>query len=116
MKSQSTGMATAAVASRVFSMPCRRLANRPGGTVLARGGAERGVALDLRRRLAEASLALLVALERLHELALAEVGPEGLRDVDLGVRELPEEEVAHAHLAARPDEEVGIGDALGGEL
>ena len=42
-------------------------------------------------------------------MALTEVGPECVADPDLGVGDLPEEEVRHPHLSARPDEEVGVG-------
>ena len=43
------------------------------------------------------------------QLRLAEIRPERRRDDKLRVRNLPEEEIAHAHLAARADEQIGIG-------
>ena len=55
------------------------------------------------------ALALLELRDRLEEVAGPEVGPEDGRHVDLGVRDLPEEVVRDAHLAARPDEEVRVG-------
>src|SRR5688572_23378890 len=45
----------------------------------------------------------------------AEIGPEGGGDEELGVRDLPEQEVGDARLTARPDEQVGVGDAVGVE-
>src|SRR5438309_4744353 len=72
--------------------------------------------LELSRGPPEATLALLEEVERLQVLTLAEVGPQRVRDVDLGVGELPEEEVAESHLAARPDEEIGIGNTGGGKV
>src|SRR5207247_106926 len=73
-------------------------------------------AFDLGGRAAEAALALLEEGERLEVVALAEVGPQGVGHVHLGVRELPEEEVAEAHLAAGADQEVGIRDAVRAEV
>src|SRR5439155_20878155 len=52
--------------------------------------------LELSRGPPEATLALLEEVERLQVLTLAEVGPQRVRDVDLGVGELPEEEVAES--------------------
>src|SRR5439155_1275276 len=72
--------------------------------------------LHLSGRPAEATLALLIESQRLEELALAEIRPERVGDVDLRVGDLPEEEVAEAHLAAGPDEQVGIRDARGAEV
>src|SRR5262245_6362937 len=64
-----------------------------------------------RRRLdaAVATVAFLIGDDGLEQMASPEIGPERLGDPDLGVCNLPEEEVADAHLAARPDEQVGIG-------
>src|SRR5262249_60100421 len=58
---------------------------------------------------AVAPLALLVVEDGLEEVLPPEVGPENVRDPDLGVRDLPQQEVRDPHLAARADEEVGIG-------
>src|SRR3954469_9538284 len=43
------------------------------------------------------------------QLASVEVGPELVREDELGVRELPEQEVRDALLSARSDEQIGIG-------
>ena len=61
------------------------------------------------RDAAVAALPLLELGDGLEEVARAEVGPEDRRHVDLGVGDLPEEVVRDAHLAARADEEVGVG-------
>src|SRR5207253_1978791 len=53
-------------------------------------------------------LALLIRKDRLEQVAAAEVGPERLGDVDLGVGDLPEQVVADAHLAARPNQQIWI--------
>src|SRR5689334_17011592 len=55
-----------------------------------------------RRRLDAAvpALALLIGDDGLEQIPPAEVGPEPLGDPDLGVRDLPQQEVADAHLAA----------------
>lgn len=52
----------------------------------------------------ETSLAFAVVDERLGEVVTAEIGPECGRDINFGVGELPEQEVAQAHLAAGADE------------
>ena len=66
---------------------------------------------DRRRRLdaAVAALALLVVEDRLEQVPAAEVGPQRVGDPDLGVGDLPEQEVADAHLAAGADQQIGIG-------
>src|SRR5258706_16221691 len=64
-----------------------------------------------RRRLdaAVAAVALLVGDDRLEQIAAAEIGPERFGDPDLRVRDLPQQEVADAHLAARADQQIRIG-------
>src|SRR5262245_8383359 len=64
----------------------------------------------------EAAFALLVVLERAEQLRLAEVRPQGLGHVQLGVGDLPQEEVGDAHFAAGADEQVGIRKAGGAEV
>ena len=64
---------------------------------------------ERRSSTAEAPAAVRVLGERSPELALSEVGPEGVDEDELGVGELPEEEVRDAELAGRPDEEIGLG-------
>src|SRR5271168_2281696 len=46
-------------------------------------------------------------------MVATEVGPERRGDVDFGIGELPEEEVAQAHFTAGADEEVGVGIVAG---
>ena len=58
---------------------------------------------ELGAREAEAALATLEVFDGEEELAVAEVRPEDLREVELRVRALPEEEIRDAALAARPD-------------
>src|SRR5581483_2565743 len=50
-----------------------------------------------------------VGEERLAELIGAEVGPQRLHEDELGVRQLPEQEVRDPKLAGCPDEQVGVG-------
>ena len=45
----------------------------------------------------------------------AEVGPEAVGDEDLGVGDLPEQEVRDALLARGADDEVGVGHVRGVE-
>src|SRR5262249_19662044 len=59
---------------------------------------------------AEPAPALGVLSERLPEVAAVEVWPELVDEHELGVGELPEHEVRHAQLPARPDQQVGIGE------
>src|SRR5437867_13246031 len=70
-----------------------------------------------RRRLdpAVAAVALLVRDNRVEQIAPAEIGPQRLGDPNLGVGDLPEEEVADAHLAARADQQIRIRLAGGVE-
>src|SRR5512145_3057187 len=109
------GIATTAVSSRVFSTgaPARSSAPLPPPRSVRD---PESLALDLRGDAAEASLPLLEEGERLEVLALAELRPHALADVDLGVGELPQEEVADAHLAAGADEQVRVGDAGGAQV
>src|SRR5215472_1749895 len=64
----------------------------------------------------ETTLALLIVLERAEKLRFAEVRPQGVGHVELGIGDLPEEEVRDAHLAAGADEQVRIGKARGAEV
>src|SRR5262245_2798505 len=95
MSRRRSGMATAAVASLARSTE----------TFLIR----------LLRCPAEAPLTPLILRQGLDELSLAEVGPQGVGHVDLGIGELPEQEVRDAHLAAGADEQVRIRHPLGTE-
>src|SRR5207247_1713779 len=59
------------------------------------------------------SLARLKIDDGLEEMAAAEVGPQNLGDVDLGVGDLPQQEVRHAQLATGANQQVGIVDVRG---
>src|SRR4051794_36937005 len=59
---------------------------------------------------AVAALARLKVDDRLEQIAPAKIGPENFRDVNLRVRNLPEQEVGYAQLAAGADEQIGIID------
>src|SRR5207244_2852954 len=65
--------------------------------------------LDLVARAAEAALAGAVRHDRGIERRGVEVRPERVGEAQLRVRELPEEEVADALLAAGADEQIGLG-------
>src|SRR5262245_14501291 len=56
--------------------------------------------LDLIAGASEATLALLVPLDRRVELGSAEIRPEGRGEIQLRVRELPQQEIADALLAS----------------
>jgi len=56
----------------------------------------------------EAAFAALVGGDGFEEVSSAEVGPEAIGDVDLGVGDLPEEEVGDTLLAGGSDDEVGV--------
>ena len=60
-------------------------------------------------RPAEPAPPLGVLGERGAQVALVEVGPEAVDEHELRVGELPEHEVRDAELAARADQQVGIG-------
>src|SRR5438552_17868956 len=71
------------------------------------------VSLDEHRgvRFLDGAVTALAGLEvddRLEEMAAAKIGPEHFRDVDLRVRDLPQQKVRHAQLAAGADEKIGI--------
>src|SRR5215203_3174325 len=58
---------------------------------------------------AEAPLTLLEVADGLEQVLTREVGPEHGGEPQLRVRELPEQEVRRAHLAAGPDQQIGVG-------
>src|SRR5439155_4943331 len=64
---------------------------------------------------AVSAIALLVSDHGFEQVTAAEIGPQRFGDPDLRVGNLPQQEVADAHLAARPDQQVGIGLAGGVE-
>ena len=53
-------------------------------------------------------LALLEVHHRLQQVLAAEIGPQDVGHPDLGIRDLPEQEVRDAHLAARADQQIRI--------
>src|SRR6185503_12495838 len=65
---------------------------------------------------AEAAVAAGVFLEGSEEFRFAELGPERGGDDQLGVGNLPEQEIAHAHFAAGADEQVRVGEVPGVEV
>ena len=79
---------------------------RPAAARRRRGCATRK-ALTGRRRTAADDAANSSSASR--RSAVAEVGPERLREDELGVRRLPQQEVREPLLARRPDEEVDLG-------
>src|SRR5262245_21981140 len=58
---------------------------------------------------AVASIALLIRDHRLEQIAPAEIGPQRVGHPDLGVGDLPQQEIADAHFAAGADEQIRIG-------
>ncbi len=63
----------------------------------------------------EAAFAALVVDDGFEEMDAAEVRPETVCDEDLGVGDLPEEEVGDALLAGGADDEIGVGHVRGVE-
>src|SRR5208282_6772300 len=66
-----------------------------------------GTALDR----SESPLAALVGRQCSQELALAEIGPPRLGEVEFRIGELEEKKVGNPELARSPDQQVGIGQA-----
>src|SRR6266581_826396 len=89
-----TAINTAAVAIRI--------------TMFERGGAASGGSAGL---VASATDAPLVRRDRLIEVGIGEVGPERLGAVELGVRRLPQQEVAESHFTGGAHHQVRIGQA-----
>src|SRR5919198_6272928 len=81
----------------------RRRGGRRRGGGLRRGSEAIGLARP------EPALPLLELVERRLEIRTIEVRPERLREHELRVRALPQQEVREPALAARADQEVGIG-------
>src|SRR5688500_4817399 len=99
---RTSGSSATAVRTRVSST----------GAALEAGSAGLRQRLGLRELLAgapEAALAPAEGVERVGERGGPEVRPQGFGEVQLGVRELPQEEVGDALLAAGADEKVGLG-------
>src|SRR5690348_8830000 len=61
----------------------------------------------------EASVAALIIGNGAIEIGGTEVRPERRRHPELGVRDLPQQQIGNPHLAARSYQQIGIGHALG---
>src|SRR3989339_1067404 len=72
--------------------------------------------LELFTRPPKPPLALLIIFDRLEEVALAEVRPEHLCKIELGVRHLPEEKIADPVFTAGPDKQIRIREPCGIEV
>src|SRR5208282_81544 len=68
------------------------------------------------RDCAKAALAKLVGGERAEELALAEIGPQSVGEIEFGVGELKEKEIGDAQLSRGSNQQVGIGKPGGGQF
>ena len=64
----------------------------------------------------ETPLPLLIPGNGLDQLLFPEIGPQDIREVELRVGHLPQEEIAQAILPARPDEQIRVRDASCGEI
>src|SRR5581483_6722228 len=90
-------------ARRATSRPPRRARARPAGR---RPRPRRG--RRCRSSAAESTAAARVLLDRSAELRRPEVGPERVRERELRVGGLPQQEVRQPQLAGRADQEIGI--------
>src|SRR5687768_17551780 len=72
--------------------------------------------LELLAGATEAPLAAAVGCDRRIQRRAVEIGPERVGEVQLGVRELPQQEVADALLAPGADEEVGLRRVAHGKV
>ena len=61
-------------------------------------------------------VASLEVEQRAQQIVAVEVGPQHIGAVELGVGDLPQQEVRDAQLARRADDQIGIGDVGGVEL
>src|SRR5437588_7436696 len=102
---------TAAVATRTSMLERRAAAT--AGWLASPSAASIG---NLLRPRSKAPHPALVGGERLVEVGFAEIRPERLGAVKLGVGRLPQEEIAQPHLAGSPDHQVGVGQATGVEM
>src|ERR1043165_2894292 len=110
-----SGERIAAVISRVKRDEARGAA----WTSVMLSGIAVGLDEHLRVGIADPAVAPFARLEvddRLEEMPPAKIGPQHLGHVDLGVGDLPEEEVRDAQLAAGADEQVGVAGAGGVEV
>src|SRR5208282_2906898 len=62
---------------------------------------------------AEAALAKLVGGDRAQELALAEIGPQSVGEIELRVGELKEKKIGDSQFSRSSNQQVGIGKPSG---
>ncbi len=60
-----------------------------------------------------AALAILEIQERLEQARPRKIGPERFRYVHFRIRDLPKQEVAHAHFAASSNQKIGVRQSGG---
>src|SRR4051812_36114313 len=65
-------------------------------------------ALDVRANAAKSAVAFLVLDHGAQEISARKVRPQSVRHVQLGVRDLPEEKIADAHLTRGPNQQIRI--------
>src|SRR6266851_6799237 len=58
------------------------------------------------------ALALLEFQQGLQQPRAVEIRPKGFRDENFRIRNLPEQKIAHAHLAAGTDQQIGVRQAF----
>ncbi len=63
-----------------------------------------------------AALTILKIQERFEKARPRKIGPERFGYVHFGIRDLPKEEVAHAHFAAGANQKIGVGQSGGIEM
>src|SRR3990167_6358127 len=93
---------TRAVMMRCFSM--KTLSDRHSGVCLCGR-----LGQDLFRSLAEAAFTPMKSRKGFVQGRVVEIRPELVAEVQLGIRGLPEQEIAQAHLTAGADQQVRIG-------
>ena len=73
-----------------------------------------GVRVARRRtQAAKAAVALLIIENGVQQIGAPEIRPQRFGDVQLGIGDLPQQEIADAHFAGGPDQKIGIGQAGG---
>src|SRR6267378_113524 len=113
-----TASRTAAVITRVLSMgarafpPARQEALRdpPPAAAFALGF------FELLAGPPEAALALAIPSDRRVELLGVEIGPQGRGEIQLGIRELPKQEITDALLASGANEQIRFGRIVEREM
>src|SRR5688572_7051834 len=95
-------MAAKAAAARITPLTRRVIQPFSGSRSWSRGGGGCGDA-------AVPPLTLLIGEDGVDQVPAPEVGPQRVGDVDFGVRDLPQQVVAHPHFAARADHQIRVG-------